>query len=82
MSGESGPAAELTYEQAVAELDRRLRALEDGNLSLESSLAAYDEAHAFLKQAEAKLEAARRRIEVRGEAPAQTAADTAEDRLL
>lgn len=64
------------YEQAVAELDRRLRALEDGKLSLEESLKAYDEARAFLKQAEAKLEAARKRIEVRGEPAA------AEDRLL
>ncbi len=72
---------EPTYEQAVAELDRRLRALEDGKLSLEESLRAYDEARSFLKQAEAKLEAARKRIEVRGEAPAPTAAD-AEDRLL
>lgn len=74
---------ELTYEQAVTELDRRLRALEDGNLSLEDSLKAYDEARGFLKQAEAKLEAARKRIEVRGEAPAQTAAEAADEgRLL
>lgn len=74
---------ELSYEQAVAELDRRLRALEEGNLSLEDSLKAFDEARAYLKQAEAKLEAARKRIEVRGEAPAQTAAEAAEeDRLF
>jgi exodeoxyribonuclease VII small subunit len=76
---------ELTYEQAVGELDRRLRALEEGKLSLEDSLKAYDEARAYLKQAEAKLEAARKRIEVRGETPAQTAAEAAredEDRLL
>lgn len=75
---------EPTYEQAVAELDRRLRALEDGKLSLEESLKAYDEARAYLKQAEAKLEAARKRIEVRGETPAQTAAEAAEEqeRLL
>ena len=76
---------EPTYEQAVAELDRRLRALEDGKLSLEESLKAYDEARGYLRQAEAKLEAARKRIEVRGETPAQTAADAAreeEGRLL
>ncbi len=71
-----------TYEQAVTELDRRLRALEDGKLSLEDSLKAYDEARTYLKQAEAKLEAARKRIEVRGEQPAPPATDTAEDRLL
>lgn len=73
---------EPSYEQAVAELDRRLRALEEGKLSLEDSLKAYDEARAFLKQAEAKLEAARKRIEVRGEAPAATAAEAAEERLF
>ena len=74
---------DLSYEQAVAELDRRLRALEEGNLSLEDSLKAFDEARAYLKQAEAKLEAARKRIEVRGETPAQTAAEAAEeDRLF
>lgn len=73
---------ETTYEQAVAELDRRLRALEEGRLSLEESLRAYEEAQAYLRQAEGKLEAARRRIEVRGETPAQTAADAADGRLL
>lgn len=73
---------ELSYEQAVAELDRRLRALEEGKLSLEESLRAYEEARAYLAGAESKLEAARKRIEVRGETPAQTSEQAAEDRLL
>jgi exodeoxyribonuclease VII small subunit len=64
---------DLTYEQALELLDKRLRALEDGSLSLEESLKAYDEAREYLRVCQEKLEAARRRIEVRGEAPAKTA---------
>ena len=71
--------SDLSYEQALELLDRRMRALEDGSLSLEESLKAYDEARAYLKLCQEKLEAARRRIEVRGEAPAKTAEQAAED---
>jgi exodeoxyribonuclease VII small subunit len=63
--------AELTYEQALAELDRRLRALEEGQLSLEDALKAVEEARTYLKVCSDKLEAARRKIEVRPEAPAE-----------
>ncbi len=77
MSPELSP--DLTYEQALEQLDRRLRALEDGNLSLEDSLRAVDEARAYLKLCQEKLEAARKRIEVRGEAPAPTAESAQEE---
>ena len=70
MSTEAIP--ELTYEQALERLDGRLRALEDGNLSLEAALAAVDEARVYLKICHDKLEAARRRIEVRPETPTET----------
>jgi exodeoxyribonuclease VII small subunit len=59
---------ELTYEQALEKLDNQLRLLEDGNLSLEDALKAVDEARVYLKICTDRLEAARKRIEVRGEA--------------
>ena len=62
-------AAELTFEQALEEFDRRLHALEDGKLSLEEALKAAQEASAFLRVCESRLEAARKRIEVRPEPP-------------
>jgi exodeoxyribonuclease VII small subunit len=59
---------ELTYEEALEKLDGQLRLLEDGNLSLEDALKAVDEARVYLKICTDRLEAARKRIEVRGEA--------------
>ena len=58
---------EVTYEQALEKLDNQLRLLEDGNLSLEDALKAVDEARVYLKICTDRLEAARKRIEVRGE---------------
>jgi exodeoxyribonuclease VII small subunit len=61
---------ELAYEQALELLDRRLKALEDGNLSLDEALAVVDEARTYLRVCEQRLEEARRRIEVRPEGAA------------
>ena len=58
---------EITYEEALENLDNQLRLLEDGNLSLEDALKAVDEARVYLKICTERLEAARKRIEVRGE---------------
>ena len=58
---------ELTYEQALEKLDQKLKVLEDGNLSLEDALKAVDEARVYLKICNDRLEAARKKIEVRGE---------------
>jgi exodeoxyribonuclease VII small subunit len=58
---------DLSYEQALEKLDNQLRLLEDGNLSLEDALKAVDEARVYLKICTERLEAARKRIEVRGE---------------
>jgi exodeoxyribonuclease VII small subunit len=66
---------ELTYEQALQLLDARLKLLEDGRLSLDDALRAVDEARAYLKLCQDKLEAARKRIEVRAESPASTSED-------
>ena len=62
---------ELSYEQALELLDRRLKSLEDGDLSLDEALSLVDEARTYLRVCERRLEEARRRIEVRPEgAPA------------
>ena len=58
---------ELTYEQALELLDRKLKALEDGDLSLDAALSVVDEARMYLRICEQRLEEARRRIEVRPE---------------
>jgi len=58
---------ELTYEEALEKLDEQLKLLEDGNLSLEDALKAVDEARTYLKICTERLEAARKKIEVRGE---------------
>jgi exodeoxyribonuclease VII small subunit len=59
---------ELTYEQALEKLDEQLKLLEDGNLSLEGALKAVDDARVYLMICTERLEAARKKIEVRGEA--------------
>ena len=58
---------QLTYEQALEKLDEQLKLLEDGNLSLEDALKAVDQARIYLKICTERLDAARRKIEVRGE---------------
>jgi len=53
----------LTYEQALAQLDVTLRALEEGKLSLEDAIAAVARGREYLQLCERKLEEARQRIE-------------------
>ena len=57
----------LTYEEALEKLDNQLKLLEDGNLSLEDALKAVDDARVYLKICTERLEAARKKIEVRAE---------------
>ena len=53
----------LTYEQALAQLDDTLRALEEGRLSLEDAIASVARGRDYLQLCERKLEEARQRIE-------------------
>src|SRR5256886_8770830 len=53
----------LTYEQALAQLDATLHALEEGRLSLEEAIAAVARGREYLGLCERKLEEARQRIE-------------------
>jgi len=56
---------DLTYEQALEKLDETLKLLEDGNLSLDGALTAVEKARVYLKICNERLEAARKKIEVR-----------------
>jgi exodeoxyribonuclease VII small subunit len=51
-----------TFEQALAELDRIVRDLEDGQIGLEDSLARYEEGVGLLKRCYAQLREAEQRI--------------------
>jgi exodeoxyribonuclease VII small subunit len=62
--------ADLTYEQALEKLDEQLKLLEDGNLSLDDALNAVDQARIYLKICTERLEAAKKRIEVRADTEA------------
>ena len=62
MSDEGG-ASSPTYEEALAQLDATLRALEEGKLSLEEAIAAVARGREYLELCERKLEEARQRIE-------------------
>lgn len=58
---------ELTYEQALEKLDENLKLLEDGDLSLEDALKAVEAARVYLKVCTERLEAARKKIEIRAD---------------
>jgi exodeoxyribonuclease VII small subunit len=73
------PAEDLSYERALELFDARLRALEEGNLTLEQAIEAVAEGRRYLKICEGKLEAARHKIEVRPEPQPVPAAADGED---
>ena len=54
--------AEPTFEDALAELEKIVRELEDGSTGLEQSLARYEAGVALLKQCYAKLRDAEQRV--------------------
>jgi exodeoxyribonuclease VII small subunit len=58
---------ELSYERALELLDLKLKELEDGDLPLDRALQAVDEARAYLKVCQDRLDQARQKIEVRAE---------------
>jgi exodeoxyribonuclease VII small subunit len=56
------PPGEMSFEQALAELESVVRALEDGNLALEESLARYESGVSLLKRCYGQLRQAEQRI--------------------
>jgi exodeoxyribonuclease VII small subunit len=61
---------ELSYERALELLDQKLKALEDGDLSLDEALTAVDDARTYLRVCHDRLEEAKKRIEVRPDSSA------------
>jgi exodeoxyribonuclease VII small subunit len=59
---EPTPAPSPRFEQALAELDKILRDLEDGTTTLEEALARYERGVGLLKQCYAQLRDAEQRI--------------------
>ncbi|MCY1127681.1 exodeoxyribonuclease VII small subunit [Frigidibacter sp. RF13] len=55
--------AAMTFEAAMAELERVVRDLESGNVELEKSIALYERGAALKAHCEAKLKAAEERVE-------------------
>jgi exodeoxyribonuclease VII small subunit len=53
---------ELTFEQALIELERMVRELEEGRLGLEESLARYEQGVGLVRQCYARLRAAEQKI--------------------
>jgi exodeoxyribonuclease VII small subunit len=58
----SDSATPLTFEQALAELERIIHDLEDGETGLEQALARYEQGVGLLKQCYTQLQAAEQRI--------------------
>ena len=56
------PNDHLTFEQSLADLDRIVRELEDGQLGLEDALGRYESGVGLLKRCYAQLRAAEQRI--------------------
>ena len=54
--------AELTFEQAFAQLEEAVRQLESGELSLEQSLALFEKGMRLAKVCEAKLDQAEQKV--------------------
>ena len=57
------PGAELTFEEALAELEAIVQKLERGQLDLESSIAAYERGTELRRHCAAKLKEAELRVE-------------------
>lgn len=58
------PVSELTFEQALEELDALVRRMESGQLGLDDSIAAYQRGAELAKYCQAKLSAAEEQIKV------------------
>ncbi len=58
------PTGELTFEEALAELEQIVRSMEEGHLALNESLAAYQRGSELLRQCRQQLSDAERRIQI------------------
>ena len=60
----SKPAAELTFEQALAELEKIVDRMESGELSLEQALATHKRGLELARHCQQRLEAAREQVKI------------------
>ncbi|MGL4312219.1 MAG: exodeoxyribonuclease VII small subunit [Paracoccaceae bacterium] len=58
------PTTEMSFEEALAELEGVVKKLESGNVPLEDSIALYERGAALRKHCDAKLKAAEERVEM------------------
>ncbi|HXZ51858.1 MAG TPA: exodeoxyribonuclease VII small subunit [Burkholderiales bacterium] len=63
-SAEVAPVSELTFERALAELERVVGQMEGGNLSLEQALAAHKRGLELARFCQQRLEAAQQQVKV------------------
>jgi exodeoxyribonuclease VII small subunit len=64
MTKQAKPAAEPSFEKALAELESIVTRMEDGGLSLEQSLAAHKRGLELAKQCRERLDAAQQQVRV------------------
>ena len=64
LPGEAKAAGELTFERALAELERIVARMESGELSLEQALAAHKRGLELAKFCQGRLEAAQQQVQV------------------
>ena len=60
----SKPSAELSFEQALAELEKIVARMESGELSLEDALAAHKRGLELARSCQQRLEAAQQQVRV------------------
>lgn len=63
MSEQNADTADLPFEQALAELEGIVKALEQGNVPLEESIKLYERGEALKRQCDRLLKAAEARVE-------------------
>ncbi len=61
---ESGPGAEMTFEKALAELEKIVARMEGGDLGLEQALAAHKRGLELARFCQQRLEAAQQQVKV------------------
>ena len=64
LPGESGSPGELTFEKALAELERIVDRMEGGELSLEQALASHKRGLELAKFCQSRLESAQQQVRV------------------
>ena len=55
---------DMNFEEAMAKLDSEVKKLESGNMTLDESIAAYEEAIKLIRTCNEKLESAERRVRI------------------